>query len=168
MTADVIHHHELFRTPPPIRCEVIRRVVTYLVERELADYEATPLADRQGHIYRDLHEIDCWLSNLEACDGWDFPAELPSLGEVQVEAEVQTRLTQDEVDRMLDDHRMRKWGAGPDIAAGEGNASDYDAIREHTGSVESYPTKRGVQFFITTAFRTTTTLKVHRLLDGEV
>jgi hypothetical protein len=156
---------ELLRDKPALpsaAVESLRKVLGYLMDEEGADYNATPMEAREGHIFRDLHLLDCWLSQHEPCDGWDFPTELKHLGEVMASPEVLQHVSYEELQRILDEHRMTRWWTGPDIAVGGGNLYGRNAIRRHDGTPESYPEIGGIEFRIATTLTTATTIRVIR------
>jgi hypothetical protein len=161
--SNILTHDELLRDEPPMPPDVLaslRKVLDYRMEAERRDYEVTAPDTREGHIFRDLHRLDCWLTEHEPSDGWDYPTELKDLGQVMVTPEVMREFSYEELQRALDEHRMRRWGTGPDVAAGEGNRWTRRGIQEQNGELTSYSDIRESRLWVVTRLMPSTTVRV--------
>ena len=131
-------------------------MVDRLIHEERRNYEATPISERENHIFCDLHRLDCWLASLEPSDdNGDYPVELSHLGDVRLSTAVLKHVTYDEVQKVLLDHRLHRWGTGCDASAGETQHFERQFLHEHHGVLDSRVRVRGIISDVETHFELT-------------
>jgi|GEM_PF-5265290 len=63
------------KPPLPLVAELLRRVIDHMYHDERTDYESTPITEREGHIFLDVHALDCWLASIEERNEDNLPIE---------------------------------------------------------------------------------------------